>query len=659
MKKLYGLVLVALAGLALLPLACSNSSSSPTPSHGSNPTSTATPTDTNYGGWTSTPTATPTVTATKTATNTLTPTITLTPTKTNTGVFTNTLTDTATKTPTATNTPTATSTPTNTPYVYQNISSNIDGACVNGDTTGLLDHFNCNGYGTGASDIAYKFTLTTAKSLFINLCGATFDSVLYVCTDPANPSGTVVAMNDDSPYCGSFASSFVTGVLQPGTYYVVVDGYGSLEYGTFSLCLSTFTPTCSLSPNSAPITMLSAPSTTDLGSLYCAPSYPPADKVGVGHVDYFLEYTNSWTFTPSEAGAVSISLDCFDDGTDKANVAFDVYDSNGVSIATSYGTTPLDTLTLNLGKQQYTVVVYAFTECVADYHLVIQVVNGWVQQAYKNTFTTASGYEPLAMTFDNRGYLYVAEWNGGATGQVEIYDETQSPATFVNSFQVSGTNAPTLWGIAYNAYWDDIWVSDQSNNDVYAIGGLTDGLGMVWLDLGANGNSFSSPNNLANDAAGDVFVMDVGNYWVEEYPANETATQVTEWGYDYFWNAQSVATDPYDDVYVGDTNLNYSGEEGIIAWGPGDYVEADYWALFYPAAESYGGNVPTLYGIAADENYNIYGADYVNNAVDVWDQFGDQLGQFTGATFPTDVKINPVNGDLCFSDWQDGQIYVY
>ncbi len=301
-----------------------------------------------------TPTLTPTYTATPTSTSTL--------------------------TPINTSTPSPTATPTPTPGIMD-ITANIDGACINGDTTGMPDNHSqydssyWNLYnGSGSPDIVYKFTLDTAKSLFINLCGTTNYSCIYVRTDPENPS-TTLAYDTECDYCGQpYGSGLVTGVLQPGTYYLIVDGSYIGESwpdrGPFTLCLSTFTPNCVLTPVSTPVTLASPLGTTDLGTL----GNYYSDLVGVGHVDYYLQYTNSWTFTPATAGPASISLDCFDDGSHRSRVRYDLYDSNTNLVANSLGYFPLDALGVSLTQQQYTVVVYAAnqSENSSDYRLVIQ-----------------------------------------------------------------------------------------------------------------------------------------------------------------------------------------------------------------------------------------------------------------------------------------------
>jgi hypothetical protein len=98
-------------------------------------------------------------------------------------------------------------------------------------------------YGQGTADIAYRFTLISPTNLFVDLCGSSFDTVAYLRTDP-NDENTTLALNDDSNFCGNSSSSFSTGLLQPGTYYLIVDGYQPGAAGAFNLSISFFTPQC-------------------------------------------------------------------------------------------------------------------------------------------------------------------------------------------------------------------------------------------------------------------------------------------------------------------------------------------------------------------------------------------------------------------------------
>ncbi len=388
------------------PTTCDWNGRTPTPTF--TPTNTATPTisSTATNSPTITPSNSPTNTPTITVTSSFTNTTTNSPTATNSNTATNTPTSTVTNT--STNTPTATATGTITAGIA-NITANIDGAPVIGNTTGGTDNYTepisifnsvslgssfhplapaltvgsytVYNYGIGAPDMAYQFTLSSPKSLFVSLCGASFDTLLYIRTNPTDPN-TTVAFNDDSNFCGNggTSSSLVTGILQPGTYYVIVDGYQSGEEGTYSLSLSTFNPICGLSPVSAPVPEVEPnnddsnfSNATDLGTVSAN-----ADLVGKGHASFFLDSADVWHFHTSADGAAhTVALDCFDNGTGKAIVGFDLYSFDGTYytlIDSSNDNGEPNQVTDTLMAGDYYVAVYAMDSGAseADYHLVVQ-----------------------------------------------------------------------------------------------------------------------------------------------------------------------------------------------------------------------------------------------------------------------------------------------
>lgn len=84
-----------------------------------------------------------------------------------------------------------------------------------------------------APEMVYSFTLTERAQVSARI-ESTHDGVLYIqreCGQPSSEAGC----NDDAP---DTSHSRVDAVLDPGTYFVVVDGYGG-NRGTYTLLLST------------------------------------------------------------------------------------------------------------------------------------------------------------------------------------------------------------------------------------------------------------------------------------------------------------------------------------------------------------------------------------------------------------------------------------
>ena len=97
----------------------------------------------------------------------------------------------------------------------------------------------CN-WGTGsswglASDVVYKLTLLEPMHLEVSLDGSGYDTALGV-YDSSNTE--LVLANDD--YNGTL-QSYLECNLDPGTYYIVVDGYSSSE-GNYVIDVQEFFP---------------------------------------------------------------------------------------------------------------------------------------------------------------------------------------------------------------------------------------------------------------------------------------------------------------------------------------------------------------------------------------------------------------------------------
>jgi hypothetical protein len=109
------------------------------------------------------------------------------------------------------------------------------GATVRGSTANGMDGLSppCLGPGDSmAPDAVYQFTLDSRGS-FSALLSSQYDAVLYLLSDCSGDPMAVIDCNDDAEQ-GDTAHSRVSGVLEAGTYYLVVDGYGS-DAGNYAL----------------------------------------------------------------------------------------------------------------------------------------------------------------------------------------------------------------------------------------------------------------------------------------------------------------------------------------------------------------------------------------------------------------------------------------
>jgi hypothetical protein len=92
--------------------------------------------------------------------------------------------------------------------------------------------------GVGGPEHIFPITLSTRTGLQVDSEGANFDSVLYVRPRCESAVGEA-ACNDDVP--GSNAA-FLRTVLNPGSYYVILDTFGNGMGGNYTLRTTAFTP---------------------------------------------------------------------------------------------------------------------------------------------------------------------------------------------------------------------------------------------------------------------------------------------------------------------------------------------------------------------------------------------------------------------------------
>lgn len=109
---------------------------------------------------------------------------------------------------------------------------------IYGSTTNAVDNYHSScAIGSYSPDVVYNFTVTERIGITIFLMG-NYDTSLYVQSQCGNQL-TEIACNDDYQIIGQ---SLIDFVADPGTYYIIVDGYGGSSSGDFSLDISSYTP---------------------------------------------------------------------------------------------------------------------------------------------------------------------------------------------------------------------------------------------------------------------------------------------------------------------------------------------------------------------------------------------------------------------------------
>ncbi len=247
--------------------------------------------------------------------------------------------------------------------------------------------------------------------------------------------------------------------------------------------------------------------------------------------------------------------------------------------------------------------------------------------------------------FDNSGnFLLAWGWDvvaGNAETGFEICtpsDTCQSGAYGAGNGQLSYASGLTVDGNG------NVYVADASNNriqkfdssgnfllawgwDVVSSGPNDNGTGFEvcttadTCQAGADGSGdgqFSSPNGVATDGAGDVFVVDTYNHRVQKF--DSAGAYLSQWGVfgsgaGEFGYPEGVATDGAGNVYVADTYNNriqkFDGSGGYLTqWGVNGSGSGEF---SYPQ------------DVAADGTGHVYVADTSNNRIQKFDGGGNFL----------------------------------
>ncbi|MEO9073284.1 MAG: NHL repeat-containing protein [Edaphobacter sp.] len=169
-----------------------------------------------------------------------------------------------------------------------------------------------------------------------------------------------------------------------------------------------------------------------------------------------------------------------------------------------------------------------------------------------------------------------------------------------------GSGFSTPQGVAVDRS-GNVYVADSSNNavkEIMAVGGVIP----ASPTINTLGSGFSFPTGVAVDGSGNVYVADDGNSAVKEImavggviPASPTINTLGS-GFNF---PTGVAVDGSGNVYVADTNHNAVKE--IMAVG--GVIPAS------PTINTLGSGFSNPSGVAVDGSGNVYVADFSNNAV--------------------------------------------
>lgn len=235
----------------------------------------------------------------------------------------------------------------------------------------------------------------------------------------------------------------------------------------------------------------------------------------------------------------------------------------------------------------------------------------------------------------------------------------------------------------------NIYVADASTHNVQKFD--KNGVHQLTIGNGAAGSgttnpSFSSPNGIAVDGSGNIYVSDTLNHRIVKFDSSGTyirhiGTGSNGTGNDAFWDPYGIAVDKDDNLYIADyknnriqkfdSNGNYlasiTGDSNMAVIGPmdvavdsnGNIYEVEYSSSKALKFDSNGNYLLTLadlgqgeegklyypHGISIDAEDNVYIADTWNNRIHKFSSDGTRI--FTYDTEndgrPRDIAIDSDN----------------
>jgi hypothetical protein len=138
---------------------------------------------------------------------------------------------------------------------------------------------------------------------------------------------------------------------------------------------------------------------------------------------------------------------------------------------------------------------------------------------------------------------------------------------------------------------------------------------------GSGNGQLNSPQGVATDSSGNVYVIDEGNNRVEKF--SSTGAYITQWGTygngnGQFYDAEALAVNASGNVYVVDPSLNTVQE----FTGTGTYITQ------WGSSGSGNGQFSNPYGVAVGNNGNVYVVDQNHNRIEEFSSSGTYITQW-------------------------------
>jgi hypothetical protein len=594
--------------------------------------------------------------------------------------------------------------PTPTPEAAQDITSNINGGEILGDTTGQLDahsdlDIEGNNWGRGAPDLVYQFTLNQPQQLDIEFGanGGNNSFVAYLRTKQDDPSTTLAlaqAVNEEddasvkpakhslshaSPSSEFGSTDLITPLLKPGTYYLIMDGSTPSDYGPFFIDLSTFTPNCGYIGSSAPVqavqpnisgdATLSPDQADALGTVSSG-----STVVGLGSVQYYVGAQHGWSFHAGSDGALyNISLDCYDNGDELDNIGFDLYQAvtiEGVVTlnfldSTSDNSYPDGTSDILPAGDYYVAVFSNDNGSDGEYRLIVQ--GGALPTPTATPTITPTPVAPLAsfnamggvggLAVNSAGTTVYASFNFEAstlnTDSAYIQTWVGSGNVYSSSATVTGGNCPR--GLAVEPSGSYVFAADSCNE--YGIDMLLPS-GVFLEYMGEpNPNDYSDPGYLfapTGIAVAGSTIFTAGNvtaYGIQSFTTG--GTPVTAWG--------GPGLDPAIAANSAGTTIFVSNGSTILLYDPtGNSLGT--WGADAPSFSTGGlavaptGSTNAGYLYVTDRSNNqVLEFNASGTYVGQWGSYGTVPGEFET---PSGIAVDGT-GNVYVADWGDGRVQKF
>ncbi len=272
---------------------------------------------------------------------------------------------------------------------------------------------------------------------------------------------------------------------------------------------------------------------------------------------------------------------------------------------------------------------------------------------------------PFGIAVDSNG-VYVADY-----GNNRIIEFNNSGG-YIRQWNGSGTmngllNGPS--GVAVNGS-GDVYVIDYGNDRIEEFNSTGTTLLEQWGYAGNGAGMFENPYGITVDSSGDVYVADTDNNRIQEF--NSAGCYIMQLGSSALFNMPfGVATDSSGDVYVADTNNSRVEKFGTCAsptytstptptYTPTATIciaSPEPTPCFITAWGTPGtgnGQFNNPFGIAVDNNGNVYVSDYTNNNIQKFDSSGNFILQWGSGGNGTGQFSSPIGVAVDSS----GNVYV-